>query len=163
MNIVIKLARIKLIGFIRICYRVLTNKVTARLMFCPDIERAWWTGWNCLFGGILANWIERRTFATTRNVFLPPTYITIFGLVNIQRFAQPCTLTDNVLWVALNEICDNDRCLWDDSHHFVNRKNFGWDGDGRLVMCDYGSRMVLPTILKYGDTFHSCINKGTFT
>ena len=101
-----------------------------------------------LFKGLAANWMEFWLYVTTRNPFLQPTYFSLFGLVNVQRYGTPCPLKYVDVWCQLCELT-NDQ-VWDDGHHFSNTQNFTFDG-GVLRMLDYGSIKTRKVIRLYGE------------
>ncbi len=89
-----------------------------------------------LFRGLAANWMEFWLSATKRNPFLQPTYFSLFGLLNVQRYDTPCPFKDVDLCVQLCRLTDD--AVWDDGHHFSNPQNFAFR-KGVLRILDYGS------------------------
>ncbi len=100
-----------------------------------------------LFRGLVANWREFWFYLKTRHSFLQPTYFSLFGLLNIQRYDEPCRLQNVDLWCQLYEMTNGQ--VFDDSHHFENPHNFCFH-NGKLRMLDYGSRRTWGVISNYG-------------
>jgi len=115
----------------------------------------WKYGWelgyrgfrNSLINGLASNWIEFLLYVKTGSPFLQPTYFSLFGLLNIQRYGNPCSLRAVDLWCQLCALTENK--VWDDGHHFSNPKNFTLDG-GSLRMLDYGSSRTFRVVNDYG-------------
>lgn len=101
-----------------------------------------------LFKGLAANWMEFWLYTKTHNPFLQPTYFSLLGLVNVQRYGNPCPLKHVDLWCQLHELTNGQ--VWDDGHHFSNTQNFTFDG-GVLRMLDYGSSRTRKVVLLYGE------------
>jgi hypothetical protein len=108
-----------------------------------------------LFTGISANWNEFWFWWKTRNSFLQPTYFSLFGLLNIQQYDQPCQLLEDDLWCQLYELTNSK--VFDDSHHFTNPRNFCFSR-GKLRMLDYGSRLSQRVVEKYGEKIFELFN-----
>ena len=100
-----------------------------------------------LFHGIVDNWREFMFFQRTRNVFLQPTYFSFFGLFNIQKTSEPCTLDYKDLWCQLYEITSGK--VYVDGHHFKNPDNFCF-ANGKLRILDYGSKKIHGVIAEFG-------------
>ena len=101
-----------------------------------------------LFKGIVDNWREWRFYQRTRHPFCQPTYLSLFGLLNIQRFARPCTLQENDLWCQLHELTKG--AVFKDSHHFTNPDNFCLNGEGLRIL-DYGGLKTQEVVQEFGD------------
>lgn len=108
------------------------------------------SGWKrLLFLGIVANWNEFRFYRETRNSFLQPTYISFFGLLNIQKMGEPCTVPEVEWWRTLKKITDED--VYDDPHHFCDPQNF-CVSEGVVRMVDYGSLRCRSVVRNHGLT-----------
>lgn len=107
---------------------------------------------NSLFGGIYANWTEYRFYQRTHNHFVQPTYFSLFGIINIQKYGVMCTTEDSDELVAFwNEV----RVLTQDEayvepHHFKDPLNFCMHGT-HVRMVDYGNKKVQGVLEIYGD------------
>ena len=100
-----------------------------------------------LFRGFYSNWNEFWFHLKTHNLFLQPTYFSLFGLLNIQKYDEPCRLDDDNLWHQFIEIAGNS--ISQDPHHFYNHINFCVHKQ-KLRMLDYGSRKVCDIIARHG-------------
>lgn len=100
-----------------------------------------------LLKGIMDNWREFRFYRKTRHPFLQPTYLSVFGLLNIQRLGQPCGVEPTDLWCQLDELTQG--AVFKDSHHFDNPDNFCFQ-DGSLRIIDYGGPHVQEVISEFG-------------
>ena len=101
-----------------------------------------------LFKGIVDNWREWRFYQRTRHPFCQPTYLSLFGLLNIQRFARPCTIQEIDLWCQLHELTKG--AVFKDSHHFTNPDNFCLNGEGLRIL-DYGGLKTQEVVREFGD------------
>ena len=110
---------------------------------------------NLLFGGTLTNWREFLFFYKTKNPFLQPTYFSLFGLINIQKLGQLCTMEQRTFQSQLRDVT-NDGVGWDD-HHFINPDNFCFS-NGKLRILDYGSKITQETVILYGAKIQSSFN-----
>ena len=102
---------------------------------------------DMLLGGILANWREFLFFLKTRNSFLQPTYFSLFGLINVQKMGDPCTMKWRDLWYQFCELTDD--AVNDAHHHFAAPGNFCFDV-GKLKIVDYGNKKTQKIIIEYG-------------
>ena len=101
-----------------------------------------------LFKGVVDNWRECRFYKKTRHSFCQPTYFSLFGFLNIQRFAHTCTLQEIDLWCQLHELTKG--AVFKDSHHFINPDNFCLNG-GMLRILDYGGVRTQEVVREFGD------------
>lgn len=101
-----------------------------------------------LFKGIVDNWREWRFYQRTRHPFCQPTYLSLFGLLNIQRFAHPCTLQDIDLWCQLHELTKG--AVFKDLHHFTNPNNFCLNSGGLRIL-DYGGLKTQEVVQEFGN------------
>jgi len=102
-----------------------------------------------MFGGLYANIYEFCFYQRTRNSFLQPTYFSFFGVVNFQRYDQPCKLEEIDLWCQLQELTNGK--VWDDAHHFSSLGNYCLKS-GKIRMLDYGSSRCYEVISQYGES-----------
>lgn len=147
-GIVIKLPRI----YYKLIYRSLCEDLAARDW--NHFKKGWtypvdkyggYRGW--LFKGMATNWMEFWVYITTRNPFLQPTYFSLLGLVNIQKYGNPCPFDYRDLWCQFREItCEEVR---KDGHHFSNDANFTYDGQ-TLRIVDYGNTRTRRIVILYG-------------
>ena len=150
LGIAIKFGRISLIGAICDTCKVLSSKnrglrriffigaKTEQIKFLPDL----------LFGGIKRNWSEFCFYLCVRHKFCQPTYFSLFGLINIQKYGSHCPVSDFISWEALWSICKDE--IIADHHHFRNADNFTISG-GTIKIFDYSSRYTQKIIKKFGD------------
>jgi len=104
---------------------------------------------DMLFGGIVTNWREFVFFRKTKNPFLQPTHFSFFGIFNIQKMGEPCSIDSYDLIHQVCLITNYKVAVVDDCHHFSNSENFCLD-DGKLKILDYGSRKTHEVIIEYG-------------
>ncbi len=153
LGIVFKFPRIRLIRAWHLTGRLLGKGARAhlwdnlKLEYELPIEHSMSGVRGLLFRGIVANWREWRFYQTTRHPFLQPTYCSVLGLLNVQKYGEPCAVDYHPLWVQLLDITQGD--VWDDNHHFSNPDNF-CVSDGTLRMVDYGSSRGQVVILVHG-------------
>lgn len=109
-----------------------------------------------LFGGIVANWQEFMFFLKTRHPFLQPTYFSLLGIVNIQRYGRPC---DN--FVEIINLFDSisREIVYQDLHCFTSPENFCLDEQGRVRMVDYSQKKTQQVIRRWGDEIWEALNK----
>ena len=107
---------------------------------------------NSLFGGIHANWSERKFYRETHNHFVQPTYFSFLGLINIQKCGKMCTVEDGdelmAFWTELRMITKDE--VYVDPHHFQNPLNYCMH-DTHVRMTDYGNTAVQQVLKVYGD------------
>lgn len=110
---------------------------------------------NCLFGGIMANWQERKFYSQTKHFFVIPTYFSLFGLINIQKKGMPITSWNNVqMWNYILDNCQNKHQPFCDFHTLYEINNFCLD-DKHLKIVDYGSRNLQPFIELNGEKLYN--------
>lgn len=152
-GIVVKVARVYLVcAFQEIWYcfnlprgRRLEWVMMELFEFGVDVESSikFW-----LFKGIVSNWREYWFYRRTKNLFCQPTYFSLLGLVNVQRYGSSCDLDDTDLWCQLYELTDGK--VFQDSHCFVEPKNFCFEKEA-LTIADYGSLEAQWVIDRFGD------------
>ena len=122
-------------------------------MECPRTKRyeCYGTMAICLMGGVMANYQEWKFYRETKNVFVMPTYFSLFGLLNIQKRGEKITFWDGAgVWCYIHENIQNHHQLFCDGHTLSEIDNFCLD-NGRLKMVDYGSRSVEPFLKLNGE------------
>lgn len=102
---------------------------------------------NYLFRGFLANIAEYKFYKKTKHSFLKPTYFSLFGLFNIQKYGPLCELGEIDFWCQLYALTDGD--VFADGHHFASPHNFSLED--KLQMLDYGSKRTHKVIIEHGD------------
>ena len=165
LGIVIKLPRIKLFRVLGSIVYLVRRKEWFRLWLNTKNPPTYSNfSYQCdIFGGLVANISEFWFYLITRNPFLQPTYLSLFGLVNIQRYGEPCTMDEGPFRKEMERIVGQDCYL--DSHHFTNAKNFcmvaRWVKTNdkkrlvvRLRMTDYGSPRTQAVIVLRGHRLH---------
>jgi len=105
------------------------------------------TAKSALFMGILDNWREFFYYRRTRNPFLQPTWISLFGFINIQRYGRPCDEACGDLYKSMYYL--SERMIATDGHHFNDNRNFTLVS-GHLRILDYGGRNTQQIISRYG-------------
>jgi|SRR5680860_183156 len=108
-----------------------------------------------LFRGLFANWCEFLFYWQTKNIFLQPTYFSLFGLFNIQKIGKPCLIVDEDLWCQLCELTNRE--VVNDEHHFSNHCNFCFT-DGRLKIIDYGGTKCREIVNQFGEKISEHFN-----
>ena len=104
--------------------------------------------YQSFFGGLADNWRERRYYKycdVSLHPLLQPTYLSLIGLVNLQRLGTPsndetvCRRACRVIWPDAPH----------DGHHWDMPANFDVS-DGCLKILDYGSVATQKIINKHG-------------
>lgn len=126
-----------------------------RSFYAYDI-RAYGSAKRFLFLGIFSNWREFCFFLDEQNDFCVPTYFSLFGFLNIQKYANgKCEFDDSALWGQLYHWTDRD--IWHNPHHFSNTDNFCVE-NGKLMILDYGCVETHYVLRKYGERIHQNFN-----
>ncbi len=101
-----------------------------------------------LLSGIYQNWQEYRLWRKTLSPFLEPTYFSLLGFINIQKYGEQLTgVSEGVLWSQMLEL--SEKAVWSNGHHFANPENFSFS-DGIIKMVDYGGRGVEEVVIQHG-------------
>lgn len=107
---------------------------------------------NSLFGGIRANWTEFVFYQRTHNCFVQPTYFSLFGIINIQKYGEVCTIKELeeplTFWNELRALTKGEADI--ETHHFKDPLNFCMHGT-HVRMIDYGNKKVQRVLGTYGD------------
>jgi hypothetical protein len=87
-----------------------------------------------LFGGIMANWNEYVFYKQTKNVFVMPTYFSLFGLVNIQKRGYEIVFwQEKDVWMYICDNSLNQQQPFCHSHSFNQVENFCLDNGNMTV------------------------------
>lgn len=97
--------------------------------------------------GIGENWREFLFYRKTKHLFCEPTYFSLFGLINLQKFGTACLMNDYDFFIHLI-ILTNGK-VWRSPHHFSNSGNFAFT-KGKLTILDYGNLKVQEVVSEYG-------------
>lgn len=109
-----------------------------------------------LFRGIVSNWRERSYYKKSdaeRRQLLQPTYLSLLGLVNVQKYGKPMKPRDLLgttfgkLYEAFLKVVGP--ALKRDAHHFYYEGNFHHTGS-RVVLLDYGSLATQEIVTQHG-------------
>lgn len=100
--------------------------------------------------GIVDNWRERKYYKRSdseRRKLLQPTYLSLLGLVNIQKYGKPMSCSSpGELYNAYFEVVGPP--LNKDGHHFYNDDNFHHTGSS-IRLLDYGSLATQQVLTDY--------------
>jgi len=98
----------------------------------------------------MANLRESVFYLRTRHPFLQPTYFSLLGLVNFQRYDGICVIKSGG-WKQFMTLTDQEVMLkYHDGHHFQpGNGNFSLR-DGQLRIHDYGSLKTQKVINAWG-------------
>lgn len=108
-----------------------------------------------LLSGIMTNWNEYIFYQKTKNLFVIPTYFSLFGLINISKKAEKIDFwSDKEVFDYIWANSANANQVFCDSHSFAKKDNFGLDGN-KLKMLDYGSIRVHNFLRINGDKLFS--------
>jgi hypothetical protein len=101
--------------------------------------------------GLRENIQERLLYARTKNPLLVPTYLS-FGFVNAQKF-QEGRMPKGYQWFQ-QVILFTEAHNWVSSHSFGNHDNWRIDESGKLLLVDYGARVIAPVIERFGGALY---------
>ncbi len=102
--------------------------------------------------GIKANKQEYRFYKKTKNVFVTPTYFSIFGLLNVQKRCQKITFwEDKDVWNYINDNSQNKHQPWCDNHTLSEIENFCINENNKLQIVDYGNKALEPFLILNGE------------
>ena len=145
-NVVFKLPRIYFWRFLKSLYHAITKD--RFIHFISKGIGSSLSPWRMLSGGIICNWREYVYCRNLQSPFLQKTYVSIFGLLNIQKKGERLTIQDVDLWCQLVEMTDEE--VWADGHTFSNTNNF-CNANGHLKMIDYGNNKIFDVLKKHGN------------
>jgi len=102
-----------------------------------------------LLNGTYQNWQEYRLWRCTRSSFLEPTFCSLLGLINVQKYGEQLTGISKVaLWSQLLEL--SNQAVWSNGHHFANPDNFSFR-EGVIRMLDYGGHGMEYVVVEHGE------------
>lgn len=103
---------------------------------------------DLLCKGLYDNWHEYLFYRETYHVFVLPTYFSLFGLLNIQKYGKQQEMSLGFIFGQFKRITDEEVVI--DGHHFIEWKNFCIEG-GKIKILDYGSVKTQYLIWKWGE------------
>ena len=106
-----------------------------------------------LLKGLRDNWMEFLFWVTTRHAFVQPTYLSLFGLVSVQRKGYPVGMEYPIFACKMEQLMGFG-AFYQDPHHFAEDKNFCLE-DRTLRMTDYGNKKTRELIRTYGEAIQS--------
>jgi len=108
-----------------------------------------------LFGGIMANYQEWRFYRKTKNIFVMPTYFSLFWLLNIQKKGKEIDFWNGTqIYHYMYNNSQNHYQPFCDMHVLTEKENFCLD-NGHLRIVDYGSRRIGPFLEINGEKFYN--------
>jgi hypothetical protein len=155
-RIVIKIPRIRFIGFIQLVdshmYTLVKGtgswKIFWKHVFLNSSDK-YLSGRRELFKGLIDNWREWQFWKETHYPVLAPTFFWFAGCT-IQRYANPLKIQSGIkLFDYLKPILGDE--IRRDGHHFMNPDNFG-ELNGHFVVADYAGLTMQSLLRRYGDT-----------
>ena len=103
----------------------------------------------CTLPGVLDNWHEYKFWRKYRLSVCQPTYLSLLGFVNVQKYGIP--LDEFGVKSSMVVIWDiTNGSMKVDMHAFGNESNYCVDGEV-VRFLDYGSVRMYPVLLEYGD------------
>ena len=99
-----------------------------------------------LLNGLYQNWQEFMLWRKTRSVFLEPTFFSLLGVCNIQKYGKELDVSAVALWSQMLDY--TEQAAWSNGHHFSNPANFSYR-DNQIRMVDYGGKGVRAVVEKY--------------
>lgn len=111
-------------------------------------------------GGLSDNFGEWLFYLRHPHPFLQPTYFSLFGLMNVQRYGAPLDEVHErenqrmYRWSLMT-----DFGVSKDNHTFGSNKNFCLDHDGNIHILDYGQKRTQRVLLRWADSL--CIGFRT--
>lgn len=101
-----------------------------------------------VLNGTFQNWKEYRLWRRVRSPFLEPTYFSLFGLVNIQRYGNELDIEKRAFRSQIHNLTEGT--AEGNSHEFFRPSNYSFR-DGTIRMFDYGGGSVEKVIVLYGE------------
>ncbi len=101
-----------------------------------------------LYKGLRDNWHEYTFYRDTHHPFLQPTYFSLFGFMNIQKYGDQQEIRFDILLNHFMNITNNE--AYTDNHHFANWRNFCFE-NGKIKITDYGCPRTQKVITPWGD------------
>ncbi len=78
-----------------------------------------------IFKGIIDNWREFQFYQRTKHIVIEPTYFSLFGFINVQRYGESEKIALGVMWGSFIQII-GEEAVWRDNHHLINSRIFSW-------------------------------------
>ena len=122
--------------------------------FTYEVEVQYGFKW-LIFRGIEDNRNERNFYSLTKNQLLQPTYFSLFGFMNIQKYGESVEVNNGSLLQHFMKITDGEAMK--DGHHFADWRNFCFE-DSKIKFLDYGSLKTQELIEKWGEKITSDFN-----
>lgn len=111
-------------------------------------------------GGLLDNLGEWRFYRQTQHPFLQPTYFSLFGLMNVQRYGTELSEDSEREYERMSRWgLMTDWEVYKDGHTFASNKNFVVDQFGLTHIVDYGQPRTQRILLRWADSL--CIGFRT--
>lgn len=154
LGVVVKLPIVRPISFLKCTYSAITFAI--KYYRFESIKSSLWltdeydTMGNIrytLLNGIYQNWQEYRLWKRTTSTFLEPTYFSLLGLANVQKYGEELDVSVGTLWSQIMEL--SEQTAWSNGHHFSDPANFSYRADS-IRMLDYGGRGIAEVVEKYG-------------
>lgn len=113
-----------------------------------------WTFKSSLGRGVMDNWRERRYYkrvSLLQRQLLQPTYFSLFGFLNIQKYGKPVGRPEDDVGVPLYHAFFKiaGQALIRDGHHWVSAANFHLD-NGSIRVLDYGNLKTQAILDEFG-------------
>ena len=146
LGFVIKFPRMNLGSFFRLIrdiYRY--GWENEKLTWLLDIDNEFSVK-RLVLGGIRANWFEWIVWRKTHYKLLCPTWLSFFGLINVQKYGEPLQHGKVNMCKTISEITNGDSVRV--GHGFESACNY-CERNGHVQMIDYGCRRLWPVIEKY--------------
>ncbi len=99
------------------------------------------------------NWSEFTFNFVCKTPFLLRTYLSFFGIFNVQKFGESIEMPEGAMFVQFNLLTDQDVWHLADEHTFANKENF-CKSDGHIKIRDYGGKNTQAIIQKYGNKIY---------
>ncbi len=154
LGLAVKFSRISILGLFEVFRFLIRETLIPGRTWAGVKYFAWWlwrmphqinTPLHLLFWGILTNWREFVFYLTTRHPFLQPTYFSLLGLINVQKYGQAA---QGHLKLGLSLSITG--ALSHDGHHFFCAENFVISKTGAARLLDYGDPKTQHLIRTYG-------------
>ncbi len=101
-----------------------------------------------VYKGVHDNWHEYKYYSATKHVFLQPTYFSLFGFLNVQKYGEYQKMPFDFLLKHFMDITNGE--AFNDNHHFASSRNFCFE-NGKIKITDYGSSRTQEVITKWGE------------
>lgn len=156
LGIVVKTARF----YWRISWENLSHKIrkfglsSAWSFFFSGTEETTGSPRRLLAKGLRDNWEEFWFYWRFRHSVLQPTYFSLFGLVNIQKWGEILDeeeFEQKRIWGQMLDLTNKE--TRSDGHHFTNPANFCLENQ-HLRMVDYGSPATRKILRKWADVLY---------